>query len=183
MFASSLIKAPAPVKSLVEKALPTHVVVIYFVFAIGAYSVYHHIAEQEFSAILTMGVIVQTLATVFMCMQVLTSGRATGISATGLMLDAIAVALRLSSTVWLNGYLPTDRTGDHVYQIADFCTLGMLLFLFPPNPPGFMPLPELPPPYGLLGGTLLFTAEAGAPPPAAPRGPRASAVPASPPMI
>jgi hypothetical protein len=129
MFASTLIKAPMPAKALVEKALPTHVVVIYLVFAVGAYSVYHHVAEQEFSSILTMGVIVQTLATVFMCLQVLTSGRATGVSASGLTLDAIAVALRLSSTVWLNGYLPTDKTGDHVYQIADFCTLGMLLFL------------------------------------------------------
>jgi len=129
MFASALIKAPTPAKCLVEKMLPTHVVVIYLVFAIGAYAVYHHVAEQEFSSILTMGVIVQALATVFMCAQILTSGRATGVSASGLTLDAIAVALRLSSTVWLNGYLPTDKTGDRVYQITDFCTLGMLLFL------------------------------------------------------
>merc|ERR1719440_2400181 len=102
---------------------------IYLVFAIGAYAVYHHVAEQEFSSILTMAVIVQTLATVFMCVQVITSGSAAGISARGLSLEAIAVTLRLSSTVWLNGYLPTDATGDHIYQIADFCSLAMLLFL------------------------------------------------------
>jgi hypothetical protein len=129
MFASVLSNAPTPSKSMMEKMLPTQVVAIYLVFACGAYAVYHHIAEQEFSSILTMAVIVQTLATVFMCAQVISSGSASGISARGLTLEAIAVALRLSSTVWLNGYLPTDATGDHIYQIADFCSLAMLLFL------------------------------------------------------
>merc|ERR1719363_45187 len=76
-----------------------------------------------------MAVIVQTLGMVFLCLQVLSSGSACGISAQGLTLDGIAVGLRLSSTVWLNGYLPTDRTGDHVYQIADLCSLAMISFL------------------------------------------------------
>merc|ERR1719262_1425931 len=76
-----------------------------------------------------MGVIVQTLATVFMCAQVITNNSVVGVSARGLTLEAIAVALRLSSTVWLNGYLPMDKTGDNVYQISDFCSLVMLLFL------------------------------------------------------
>ena len=118
-----------PAKSLVEKALPTHVVVIYMVFAVGAYTVYHHVAEQEFSSILTMAVIVQALALVFMCVQVVTSNSAAGVSARGLSLDAIAVTLRLSSTLWLNGYLPSDSTGDRVYQVTDLCSLAMLLFL------------------------------------------------------
>ena len=108
MFASALLNAPTPGKSL-EKVLPTHVVAIYLVFAIGAFAVYHHVAEQEFSSILTMAVIVQALAVVFLCVQVCTSGSVAGISARGLTLDAIAVSLRLSSTVWLNGYLPTDN--------------------------------------------------------------------------
>jgi hypothetical protein len=129
MLASTLIKAPTPPKSLVEKALPTHVVVAYMLFAVGAYTVYHNVAEQEFSSILTMAVIVQALALVFMCLQVITSNSAAGVSARGLTLDAIAVALRLSSTLWLNGYLPSDSSGDRVYQITDLCSLGMLLFL------------------------------------------------------
>merc|ERR1719359_460438 len=100
MFASTLLKTPSVSKSAVEKALPTHVVVIYMVFAIGAYAVYHHVAEQEFSSILTMAVIVQALALVLLCVQVVTSNSAAGVSARGLSLDAIAVALRLSSTLW-----------------------------------------------------------------------------------
>lgn len=119
---------PSATKCFLDKALPTHVVLTYIVFAAGAFAVYHHVAEQEFSSILTMAVIVQTLGMVFLCLQVLSGGTA-GVSAQGLTLDGIAVGLRLSSTVWLNGYLPTDRTGDHVYQVMDFCTLAMILFL------------------------------------------------------
>merc|ERR1719401_2539146 len=129
MLASTLINAPTPSKSIVEKALPTHVVLIYMVFAVGAYTVYHHVAEQEFSSILTMAVIVQALALVFMCVHVVTSNSAKGVSARGLTLDAIAVALRLSSTLWLNGYLPSDRSGDRMYQATDICSLGMIFFL------------------------------------------------------
>jgi len=131
MFCSSLMKAglPSATKCFLDKALPTHVVVAYIVFAAGAFAVYHHVAEQEFSSILTMAVIVQTLAMSFLCLQVVSSGSAAGVSAHGLTLDGIAVGLRLSSTVWLNGYLPTDASGDHVYQIVDLCTLGMILFL------------------------------------------------------
>jgi hypothetical protein len=120
---------PSATKCLLDKALPTHVVVAYIVFAMGAFAVYHHVAEQEFSSILTMAVIVQALAMVFLCLQVVSSGSAAGVSAQGLILDGIAVGLRLSSTVWLNGYLPTDRTGDHVYQVVDLSSLMMILFL------------------------------------------------------
>jgi ER lumen protein retaining receptor len=128
MFCSALMNTPTPAKSL-EKVLPTHVIVIYMVFAIGAFAVYHHVAEQEFSSVLTMAVIVQALGVVLICVQVATSGSVAGISARGLTLDAIAVALRLSSTVWLNGYLPTDSSGDILYQVTDACSLCMLLFL------------------------------------------------------
>jgi hypothetical protein len=120
---------PSATKCLLDKAFPTRVVAAYISFAMGAFAVYHHVAEQEFSSILTMAVIVQALAMVFLCLQVVSSGSAAGVSAQGLTLDGIAVGLRLSSTVWLNGYLPTDRTGDHVYQVMDLFSLTMILFL------------------------------------------------------
>jgi hypothetical protein len=131
MFASTLMKAemPSVAKCFLNKALPTHVVMLYILFAAGAFAVYHHIAEQEFSSILTMAVIMQALAMVFLCTQVVSNGSAAGVSAQGLTLDGIAVGLRLSSTVWLNGYLPVDKTGDHIYQVIDLCTLAMILFL------------------------------------------------------
>jgi len=45
------------------------------------------------------------------------------------MLDALTFALRLSSTVLYEGYLPADASGDYVYQLLDACSLFMTLWL------------------------------------------------------
>merc|ERR1719262_743220 len=66
---------------------------------------------------------------VFLCMQVLSSRSASGISASSLKLDALALAFRLSSTSWLNGYLPVDKSGDYIIQVIDFSSMALLLFL------------------------------------------------------
>ena len=57
------------------------------------------------------------------------SKSAAGISASSLKKDAFAIVFRLSSTTWLNGYLPVDASGDHVYQIIDAFSLALILFL------------------------------------------------------
>jgi len=44
-------------------------------------------------------------------------------------LDALALACRLSSTTWLEGYLPFDKTGDYLYQCFDALSLVMVLWL------------------------------------------------------
>jgi len=110
-------------------SLPTPLLVAYGLFTIVALTVYHVVADGEFSSILTMSVMVQCLGISFLCMQVLSSNSAAGISAGALTLDAFAFGLRLSSTTWLNGYLPVDESGDHVYQIVDMCSLVMVLWL------------------------------------------------------
>jgi uncharacterized membrane protein (DUF373 family) len=131
MFTSTLGHAPVstPNKPLIDRIMPTQVVVAYGSFGFGAWFVYHHVAEKEFSSILTMASIVQALGALFMCLQVSTRGSAAGISARGLMLDAIAVAFRLSSTLWLDGYLPSDKSGDAVYQFIDLFSLALLVFV------------------------------------------------------
>jgi len=64
-----------------------------------------------------------------LALQMISSGSAAGISAKALTLDALAICCRLSSTLWLNGYLPVDVTGDHIYQIFDICSLCILGWL------------------------------------------------------
>merc|ERR1719343_366617 len=54
---------------------------------------------------------------------------ARGISARALALDALALIFRLSSTVWLDGYLPVDASGDWMYQAVDICSLTLVLWL------------------------------------------------------
>jgi len=91
--------------------------------------VYHAVAGGAYSSILTMSVLVQCLATCFLVLQVLTTGSAAGVSARALMLDGLAIAFRLSCTVWLDGYLPVDASGDYLFQMIDGVSLMMIIWL------------------------------------------------------
>mmetsp|Transcript_69561 Transcript_69561/g.166838 ORF Transcript_69561/g.166838 Transcript_69561/m.166838 type:complete len:283 (-) Transcript_69561:275-1123(-) len=108
---------------------PTPVLAVYMVFFLGACAVYHLVAQGEFSSILTISVMLQTLAIALLVLQVLSTGSASGISVRALALDACAFTMRLSSTTWLNGYLPVDASGDMVYQAMDIISLLLVLGL------------------------------------------------------
>merc|ERR1719424_2251361 len=72
---------------------------------------------------------VQCLAFVLLALQTISTNSASGISGKALSLNALAICCRLSSTLWLNGYLPVDATGDHIYQIVDICSLCLSVWL------------------------------------------------------
>jgi hypothetical protein len=109
--------------------VPSPVLCAYAGFASMGFLVFHTIAGGEFSSVLTMSALAQCLGVSMLCIQSITSGSAAGISAKSLILDALAILFRLSSTLFLDGYLPADKSGDHVYQIFDICSLLLLLFL------------------------------------------------------
>lgn len=104
-------------------------IVAYGTFLSVAGLVYHRIAEGEFSSILTISAIFQCLAVSLLGVQVLSSGNVSGISVAGLKLDALALVCRLASTTWLNGYIPSDATGDFMYQGFDVFCLGVIVWL------------------------------------------------------
>mmetsp|Transcript_111773 Transcript_111773/g.219112 ORF Transcript_111773/g.219112 Transcript_111773/m.219112 type:complete len:293 (+) Transcript_111773:1-879(+) len=108
---------------------PNEVMVAYGLFAGLAFAVYHYIAEGEFSAIVTMAVMFQCLSMVLLCMQSFLSGSSAGISVRALALEAFGLVCRLSSTLWLNGYLPVDASGDWAYQAFDICSLFLIVGL------------------------------------------------------
>jgi len=115
-----------------EKACSAHkspLYAAYGIFIISAGAVWHLVADGAFSAILTMGVMVQCLGVALLSSQMISKGSADGISAKALSLDALALCLRLSSTLWLNGYLPVDASGDHVFQGIDICSLAIIAWL------------------------------------------------------
>merc|ERR1719160_890706 len=101
----------------------------YAVFFSVAMFVYHFVAEGEFSAILTMAVAFQCMGFALLSAQVLVNGSAHGVSGRSLALEMLALMLRLSSTTWLNGYLPVDASGDWIYQAIDFCSLFLVCWL------------------------------------------------------
>jgi len=102
---------------------------VYAVFITVAVSVYHLMAESEFSSLLTLSGIFQCLAFCLLGVHALSTGSVQGISAKSLQLQAIAVACRLSTTLWLQGYLPNDKTGDFLYQGIDILSLTVVLWL------------------------------------------------------
>lgn len=105
------------------------VCVAYAVFLGIAASVWHFVAKSEFSVILTIAGLLQCLAFITLAMQTISSSSAAGISARSLVLEAAALCCRLSSTTWLQGYLPIDASGDWIHQSVDVCSVLVVLWL------------------------------------------------------
>jgi len=124
-----MLAATGRLSGMAKNAPPMHVTIAYGVFLMLGVMIYTLVAEGEFSAILTMSAITQCLAISLLAMKVVSTGDAGDISARALTLDAAAFVCRLSSTIFFNGYLPADVTGDWVYQAIDICSLCLTLWL------------------------------------------------------
>jgi len=104
---------------------------VYLAFILVALLVFHWVAEGEFSGMFTLSAVFQCMAMTLLGVHALSTGSIHGISAKSLQMEAVALVCRLSSTTWLEGYLPNDKSGDHVYQAFDFVSLGLVLaFLY-----------------------------------------------------
>merc|ERR1719324_1116488 len=88
---------------------------------------YHELAQKEFTAILTLSVFAQALAFLFLHLQISSSRSVAGISGKTLIMHAVKLCCRLGTTLWLDGYLPTDKSGDWIYQVGDVLSL-LLVF-------------------------------------------------------
>merc|ERR1719197_1419435 len=130
-MASSILKAevPATVKVFTHAPVPMPVMCAYAACAAAMLVMYHTVGEEDYTCILTMSAIVQCLGVSLLWIQMVSSESVAGISTSALKLDAISVALRLSSTLWLHGYLPTDLSGEYIYQATDVISLLLLLLL------------------------------------------------------
>merc|ERR1719247_3309500 len=93
---------------------------------LGAW-IYHELAQKEFTAILTLSVFAQALAFMFLYMQISSSRNVAGISGRSMVMHAVKLGCRLSTTLWLDGYLPTDKSGDWIYQVGDVLSLLLVL--------------------------------------------------------
>jgi len=121
---SDAFKSPA-----MRVALPVAVIAAYIVCGSAVMTVYFAVAHREFSSILTLSAMVRCFGMMLLCFQVLSRRRARGVSVGTLTLEGISVALRLCSTTQLQGYLPTDQTGDLFYQCVDGLTVVLVVFL------------------------------------------------------
>merc|ERR1719310_1098141 len=81
------------------------------------------------STFITLALAIQCFAFTCLRLKISQTKSVTGISGRTLMLQAASCTLRLSSTTWLNGYVPVDGTGDGLYQLLDVCALLLVLQL------------------------------------------------------
>merc|ERR1719310_896606 len=81
------------------------------------------------STFITLALAIQCFAFSCLRLKISQTKSVTGISGRTLMLQALSCALRLSSTTWLNGYVPVDGTGDWLYQLLDVCALLLVIQL------------------------------------------------------
>jgi hypothetical protein len=103
--------------------------VIYAAGLMFAPIVYHALSDKEFSAVLTFGALLNCLGLAFLALQQQAwHGEvvSVGLSANAFDMYLAALVAKLSSTLWLSGYLPIDRTGDFLYQSADLCSLALV---------------------------------------------------------
>ncbi len=83
----------------------------------------------NFSSLLTLSAGFTCLGFVLLLLKVQKQRTVCGLSGKTLLMYAFTFFLRLCSTMMRNGYLPVDQTGDGVYQLIEFCSLGLVLYL------------------------------------------------------
>lgn len=108
---------------------PPPVLAAYTVFVSSAVMMYYLVANSAYSSVFTLAGMLQCLAFGLLNVQVEMTGSFIGISAKSLVLDALALCLKLSSTLIEEGYLPTDASGDWLYQAVDLFSLALVFQL------------------------------------------------------
>lgn len=90
---------------------------------------YEGLSDKDFSVVLTFGSLVQCLAFLQLSIKAQNVQSLDGISRCTLQVYSVALCARLSTTLYLNGYLPVDSTGDLLYQVGDVLSLVLVIRL------------------------------------------------------
>jgi len=103
---------------------PKTYLLVYATFLLVVGWICHHLWEDiEFSSVLTWGAVCQCISFSMLLLKMQTERSVSGISAKTLLLQAMAFPCRLISTLFMDGYLPVDKTGDWAYQFAEIVAL------------------------------------------------------------
>ena len=98
---------------------------VVFVFLLGL--VYLLLSDGDFSFLLTLASTIQMFAFIGIIVQLWTMKE--GLSLYTFVFYALIMASRLSSTLFFEGYLPFDSSGDWFYQTVEIASLCMSGFI------------------------------------------------------
>jgi len=87
-------------------------------------TVVYNVLSDGLSSLLTLSAGLLALAFMLLVLKVQGQSKVSGISASMLAMYTTTLVLRLSSTLFLNGYLPADSTGDWAFQCLELFSLG-----------------------------------------------------------
>jgi hypothetical protein len=108
----------------------TAILCTYALYTFGAVAVWASpLCDRDFSAVLTMGSGIQSLGFMLLLQKIVATGSVAGISSKTLEMFAVMYVCRLTATLFRNGYLPIDASGDHVYQVTDMVSFFLVLQL------------------------------------------------------
>jgi hypothetical protein len=112
-------------KGLVSEAKPVVSAWVVLLTLLGL--TLRHFSDGDYTFVVTAGAGVQCLGFWLLLQKVNSARSAAGVSSKMLEMYLIQLIFRLSSTLIKEGYLPIDRSGDHIYQAFD---IGSLCLVF-----------------------------------------------------
>jgi len=121
--------ANAKTRLLQSLDLDTATLLTYVGGVLFVFFTYEGLSDKDFSVVLTFGSLMQCLAFLQLSIKTFQVQKLDGISSGTLEVYAVALFARLCSTLYLNGYLPLDRTGDMLYQAGDVVSLVLVVRL------------------------------------------------------
>lgn len=86
-------------------------------------------SEPSISTIVTVAGMLQCLAMLLLGAQIVCTASVEHISGRAIGMEALASCCRLTSTLFFNGYVPVDESGDWFYQAVDLCSLSVAVWL------------------------------------------------------
>merc|ERR1711939_410025 len=105
------------------KGLQSMGVGAWLVLATVVLGAYHLCSDGDFSFLMTLSSMVSTFGMGMLGLQLFSASSLEGISLKALQLHSVAFFFRFLSTLFHEGYLPLDRSGDYVYRGSELLSL------------------------------------------------------------
>jgi hypothetical protein len=114
-----------------SKGVTPYIYTTYLLFALKWFVMSEIVSDGDFSAVMTLGAVVQFMGFTLLVMKYHVTGKRSlnGLSPQSMTLFASYLCLRLTSTCLKDGYIPVDPSGDWFYQLMDFGSLACVLYL------------------------------------------------------
>jgi hypothetical protein len=87
------------------------------------------ISSKDFSFLLTLASIMQCFSFIIIIIKVKIYQNTSGLSVNTFYCYAILLICRLMSTCFFDGYLPSDSSGDWFYQLVDFTSFLLSIYI------------------------------------------------------